>query len=550
MSLRSRAALTAGWLAAWIGIAGVLPAESQSPGRPLLSLPAPAAGRDSTGTVIAVARPAPMTVQIEPHELGAPIPPGFLGLAMEYPALAAYAGADPHAVNPVFVQLIHNLAAHPVLRIGGDSTDWTWWPVPGRRRPPGVNFNLTRNWLATAKALAQATDAHLILGINLEANSSTIASAEARALLSGIGRRRVHALEIGNEPDLYGVFPWNHTRAGRPIPGRPASYGFNKFSGEFTRVRRALPPVSLAGPASSDFSWLPDLPRFLASEPNVREVTYHRYPLNRCIQTRSSASYPTVPNLLTRDSTLRLMRVVAPYIASAHRHGVSFRVDEMNGVTCGGVWGISDTFASALWALNAMYVVARSGANGVNIQTSPFPGTPNELFTFRHQAGRWLASVRPEYYGLMMFADAAPPGSRFLQVTASSSGPVHSWATLTPNGQVHVVLINDSLKSARSVLVRPATPSASAALQRLQAPSPYATHEITLAGHSFDSPSATGALSGPSSIPVLKPAHGEYTVQVPAASAAVLTISLFATPTSKLSGWWPSGSTLQPHPEG
>src|SRR6185437_16316182 len=64
---------------------------------------------------------------------GRTIPSGFLGLSFEYPALAAYAGTDPGAVNPVLVQLIRNLSPGqaPILRIGGDTTDWTWWPVHG-----------------------------------------------------------------------------------------------------------------------------------------------------------------------------------------------------------------------------------------------------------------------------------------------------------------------------------------------------------------------------------------------------------------------------------
>jgi len=36
----------------------------------------------------------------------------------------------------------------PVLRIGGDSTDTTWWPTPGLRPPPGVTYSLSPRWLA------------------------------------------------------------------------------------------------------------------------------------------------------------------------------------------------------------------------------------------------------------------------------------------------------------------------------------------------------------------------------------------------------------------
>ena len=67
---------------------------------------------------------------VGPTPVGAPIAPGFVGLSMEYPTLATYAGRNPRAVDPVLEQLIRNLAPQrPVLRIGGSTTDWTWWPI-------------------------------------------------------------------------------------------------------------------------------------------------------------------------------------------------------------------------------------------------------------------------------------------------------------------------------------------------------------------------------------------------------------------------------------
>lgn len=65
------------------------------------------------------------------------IAPGFLGLSLEYWAIPAYAGSSASAVDPVFVQLIRNLTPGyaPVLRIGGVTTDNSWWPAPGLRSP-------------------------------------------------------------------------------------------------------------------------------------------------------------------------------------------------------------------------------------------------------------------------------------------------------------------------------------------------------------------------------------------------------------------------------
>ena len=131
---------------------------------------------------------ASAVVTIGPREHGRPIPPGFIGLSLEYRAVLSYAGSDPRALNPVFLQLLRNIAPDqsPVLRIGGDSTDWTWWPVPKMQRPPGITYNITPDWLAVARALAEQTGVHYILGINLEADVQAIEVAEAHALLAGM----------------------------------------------------------------------------------------------------------------------------------------------------------------------------------------------------------------------------------------------------------------------------------------------------------------------------------------------------------------------------
>ena len=70
------------------------------------------------------------------------------------------------------------------------------------------------------------------------------------------------------------------------------------------------------------------------------------------------------------------------------------------------------------------------------------PGSNYELFTVSHNStGAWQAFVHPEYYGLLMFAQAFPPGARLLQTTAPT-GPVKVWATQGGDGTVRVTLIN------------------------------------------------------------------------------------------------------------
>jgi hypothetical protein len=468
---------------------------------------------------------ADASVIVERASVGRPVSAGFVGLSIEYPAVTVYAGSDPLAINPVFEQLIRNLAPNqrPVLRIGGDSTDATWWPGSHLVRPRGVKHSISSRWLAVTRALAHAIRGRLILGVNLEANQPPIAVAEARALLSGIGFRSVLALEIGNEPNWYATLPWYRSPSGRRVLGRPRTYDLHAFTAEFSALRKRLPIVALAGPTVGSLLWLQNLRRFLAAEQTLRVVTVHRYPLNRCVTTPGSPSYPTVANMLSPSASRGLADGITRYVTIAHHRGDTFRIDEMNSVACGGKARVSDTFASALWALDALFAVARSGADGVNIHT--FPGARYGLFTFHRAGAGWSAFVRPEYYGLLMFAQATPPGSRLLSLAATGSAKVRAWATRASDGRIRLVLINDDVWHPHIVSVRLPEQAPTVALERLTAPSAWARNGVALGGQHFGAQTRTGNLRGARLSQELTAGPGGYRITLPAASAALLTVS-------------------------
>jgi len=463
-----------------------------------------------------------LTVSNSPY--GRPIQPGFVGLSMEYNAVPAYAGTNPNAVNPVLAHLIRGLAPgqSPVLRIGGDSTDHTWAPTPSVRRPAGIRFTLTHKWVAITRSLARATGARLVLGIDLEANRRALSASEARLLIGGLGRHAIAGLELGNEPELYRSYAWYRTRAGLRVLGRPLSYGFPAFAREFRRFGQALPPLPLAGPAFGGQRWIGFTTRFVRITSDLQLVTVHRYPLERCGLPAASDLYPTIPHLLSDAASRGLAAGVVRYVAAAHARGLPLRVDEMNSVACGGAPGVSDTFASALWGLNTMFEFARVGVDGVNIHT--FPRAHYRLFGFTRAGGQWLGRVAPEYFGLMLFAQAAPPGARLLSLTGSVP-QLRTWATQAPDRRIRVVLINDSSTRRQIVAVRPSSTAAGAAeLVRLTAPALDSRAGVTLGGQSFGRRTATGALTGPPRTATVQRSPGGYVVSVPPASAAMLTL--------------------------
>jgi hypothetical protein len=180
--------------------------------------------------------------------------------------------------------------------------------------------------------------------------------------------------------------------------------------------------------------------------------------------------------------------------------------------------------ASALWAADALFTVAQDHADGVNLHS--FPGLSNTPFDFTETSSGWTGTVHPLYYGALLFAQAAPAGSRLL--TLGATGPIgfHAWATAGPGPVARVLLINDSLSSAARVNVQPPAGygSGPADGEALSAASANATTGITLGGRSFGAETSTGILPAP--VPdAVKPDRGTYRVHLRAASALLLTFS-------------------------
>jgi hypothetical protein len=148
---------------------------------------------------------------------------------------------------------------------------------------------------------------------------------------------------------------------------------------------------------------------------------------------------------------------VRKYVKISRAANLPFRLDETNTVSCGGVTGISDTFASALWTAGFVPHVMALGAAGINLHGnvsrctgySPIcaPG-PEELAT-----GELVA--QPEWYGLLMLRGLV--GDRPLPSLVARSPKatnVEVTALLAPDGRLDFVIADDEPLGRRSVRVR------------------------------------------------------------------------------------------------
>ena len=445
---------------------------------------------------------------------------GFVGVATEISAITSLAGlaGDP---DKALVPLLRNLSpgAPFSLRLGGQSTDGSWWPIRGMKGP---RYAMTPRWGASVRALLTAVGGKAILGVDLRKNSPEIARAEVAGYDRYVGARRIDAFELGNEPEAYnlgvsGVFGHLHRLSFSRL--------FVRYGKRFGHVASALGEAPLAGPATGSPYWQPKLGTVLGALPlrHLKLATIHEYALKAC----SGETHLTVSDFFTHAAIAGMADTVHGAVQAAAQHGKPLRVAEINGDPCLGARGVSNSFGEALWALNMLPALWRAGVQGVNIQRGQSGPPPNynynKFITARRSSSGWRIAVEPEYYGLLAFADAAPAGSHLLRITNSGLAHFYQFAVRAPDKTEHVVLTNVGA-TAHTISVTASGTSGTGSVSLLTSHSLSATTGTTLAGQTLSS--RTGQLSGPTHHTLLAPnATGTYTIRVPAHSAAILTLS-------------------------
>ncbi|MGH2929656.1 MAG: glycosyl hydrolase family 79 C-terminal domain-containing protein, partial [Solirubrobacteraceae bacterium] len=172
------------------------------------------------------------------------------------------------------------------------------------------------------------------------------------------------------------------------------------------------------------------------------------------------------------------------------------------------------------------FSLARAGVDGVDLHT--LPNAAYQLFSFARRDGRWQARVAPVYYGVQLFAQAAPPGSRLLAVSRrGADNGLSVWATRAPDSTVRIAVIDKDPRRAREVtlsLPRGSGSGSTATVERLLAPSVSSRGGVTLGGSGYGTTTSTGRLA-PARESARDLVGDRLTLSVPQASAALVTIT-------------------------
>jgi hypothetical protein len=467
-----------------------------------------------------VPAPAAAEVSLATSAPSVRVPPSFLGFSTEYWTLPLW---EPHrALLERALALIHVPGdQRQVLRIGGDSADHTFWDPRFRRMPPWA-FRVGPSWVHFAASLVRRDRLRLILDLNLVTGSSPKAASWARVARHDLPRRSIIGFEIGNEPDIYDRWSWvqqlGHPQTGMPFLPRRLSAA--RYLADFRAYAHALvrvaPRIPLVGPAlanpQTNFNWLAGL--ITGAHPGLGLVSAHRYPYSACVR-HTARAYPSIAKVLSDNATAGLARTVIPSVQLAERSGLPFRLTEINSVTCGGVPGISDTFATALWAPDALFELMKAGVDGANVHVRAYAF--NAAFALK-QSG---FHARPLLYGLILFTRTIGPGARLvpLHLRTPSTHNLKAWGVRLRNGRLHVLLLD---KGPRPVSVRlNLRAGGTASVERLTAPSVRAQFGVTLGGQRLD---VAGRWVGARVSQQLARTRGGYTLSVPAMSADLVSL--------------------------
>lgn len=452
----------------------------------------------------------PVSVAIDPRNPRPAVPAAFLGLSFEAATIPEFAH---DATGGDLVSLLRSLGPG-VLRFGGVSADTqTAWTDAQTPLPPWASVAITDGDLHALARLAARSGWHILLTLGLDHFEPEAAAREAAAAKAALGKWLL-GIELGNEPDAYGL----HEQ-------RPQPWSFTQYLPEVLAYRQqiaqAAPHLALAGPDVSGSHAFAAWGQPEASQLEPALLTGHHYPLG-CHKVPA----PSIQGLLSPHTRLQEQRSLARYMRVAEAARIPFRMTEANTVSCGGTAGISNTFASALWATDYIARSMTSGLDGINLQGAPgncrgyspvCAATPQGIANGRLHA-------QPEWYALLLARALVGDRPAHTVIERTHGANVDVRSLVMPDGGLHVVVVDDDPPGSidAGVRLRVGRSFAGASVLRLIAPAPQSTSSVSLGGSAV---AADGTWQQPASLPTLPDRRGVVTVKLPASSAALVTIA-------------------------
>jgi hypothetical protein len=368
---------------------------------------------------LAAAQTQPVVVTVADDGQSAGLAPRFLGLSYESSMLLPKDGHyyfDAH--DQALINIFKTLGIKS-LRVGANAVDDPRIPVPQEKDIDEL-FNFAR-----------AAGVKVIYSFRLK-NGDPTESARLAAYIAAHDADALDCFAIGNEPNFY---------------LKPFTTFFAQWKPHYEAILKAVPNAMFDGP-SADGGYALDLAQALFADGHLAMVSDHYYFLG---SGRAGEKDPpaTRARFLSNKLHAGYKRDYAQVGAKLAAQGVPYRIDEMNSCYNGGAKNSSDTYASALWALDCTHWWAAHHILGVNYHTGESVGrdgtfgAPNYAAFLREADGRGFA-MRPQGYAYLVFSQGAHGSPLAVKIQAATNFNFNAYAYRDHDGSLYLTLINKS----------------------------------------------------------------------------------------------------------
>jgi len=374
------------------------------------------------------------------------IGPNFLGISLELSYIDQYFGSSKDAISPL-THYLHSLSPagtnYPLrLRLGGNSMDSANFvssqtEVVIRGQGPStedVPCSIGPATFDLANAVTNSLPGGMswLVGLSLRDPASPNIVAVAAAAEKSLGSS-LDAFLLGNEPDLY------TSHGNRPgITNYTTQDYFKEFGqviGEMHNSSSGDLLSKQAGPRLGGPTvccrW--DLNALLGDgyiqnfHDDLKYISLQHYPQNNCGGTHKYG----LEYYLSHKNVTELASWQNAGIANMSSNPADTQkaiISEFNTASCGGISGVSDAFASAIWTVDYALQMGmldsqgkNGGFNGVYLHTRELNVTYS---LFLPWPGSSIWKARPQYYSHLVMRAALTPYSALSAGGSDGSG---SW---------------------------------------------------------------------------------------------------------------------------
>jgi hypothetical protein len=384
-----------------------------------------------TATAAAAGTPAvAATISVDTAHPAGRLPADFVGLSFEMRELGI-GNLDAHKGN--LAAMLRTLGPSN-LRIAGNTLDRDTLWVPQGQQPPDPLPDWVKDVVTAADVqrldtFLRSTGYRAEVGINVGRWDAVAGADQAKAMSTILGNRLV-ATECGNEPDQW---------IGKGF--RPAGYAYPAYRQDWEACAATVANHRLAGPdtASPTSGWASSLAQ---DESALTMLTVHQYTMDPT---------GTADRLLSPATVTGQRNAALPNLTVANAAHLPMRIDETNSAYGGGIDGVSNKQASALWALDYSLEMAQLGLAGINFHgglgvcNQPIWNGKWQLYTpmcaldTTNQAAQ-VYHAMPIYYGLWMARQLGP--GTFLPVTLQTAANATAYAVRGDDGHVRLAVID------------------------------------------------------------------------------------------------------------